>query len=108
MLSNSLILIKNLIEKISIQKKPQKVYFNLKLERSILLKDHRLTKSGIYCIMNKLNGKIYIGSTKNINLRMKNYLNNSYLIYKKNSNQPVINSGYKGLERLSFLIFKFL
>lgn len=43
-------------------------------------------RSGIYCLVNILNGKFYIGSSKNLSNRLRNYLNTNYLLHKKNKN----------------------
>ena len=71
------------MEEISSYKKPLKIYINLNTDRFQLLKDHRSKKAGIYCLVNLINGHYYIGSSKNLSNRMKNYLNNSFLISKK-------------------------
>lgn len=72
--------------------RPEKVYANFKDERGQLLRDHRGKNpvGTIYYLINKINGHSYVGCSKNIESRMKNYLNISYLISKKNANQPII------------------
>lgn len=72
-----------------LDKNPEKVYANFKDERGQLLRDHRgkdLYPFGavgtIYYLINKINGHSYVGCSKNIESRMKNYLNISYLISK--------------------------
>lgn len=67
---------------------PLLVYNNFYKDRLKIYKDLKY-KSGIYCLINKSNGHTYIGSSINLAARMRNYLNNSYLISKKNSNMPI-------------------
>jgi hypothetical protein len=69
--------------------KPIKVYNNFKEEKSQLKTDKK-DKIGIYCLVNLINGNIYIGSSVNIGQRMTNYLNNTFLINYKNKNMPII------------------
>jgi hypothetical protein len=69
--------------------KPVKVYNNLKEDRSIILKDQK-DKSGIYCLINKINGHTYVGSSINLASRMKNYLNKIFLKSRQNSNMPIV------------------
>lgn len=54
---------------------PIKVYSNFKEERLQLIKDHK-NKAGIYCLVNLINGITYIGSSINIQVRLRNYLKN--------------------------------
>lgn len=68
---------------------PIKYYDNLKLDRVKLLKDNK-DKSGIYCLVNKINRNIYVGSSINLSSRMKNYLNNTFLKSKQNINMPIV------------------
>jgi len=63
------------------QIKPIKVYNSLKKDR-LLLKEQK-DKTGVYCLVNLMNGHIYIGSSVNIEDQMKSYLNNSFLKSKK-------------------------
>ena|SRR2546429_8628486 len=72
------------LTKIVEQIKPIKVYNSLKKDRLKLFKEQK-NKMGVYCLVNLVNGHIYIGSSVNIEGRMKNYLNNSYLKSTKNS-----------------------
>jgi GIY-YIG catalytic domain len=82
--------LKNISTVISEIKKPLYIYENFKLNKLNIYKDHKIKKSGIYCLINNINGHFYIGCSVNIKNRMSCYLSNSYLIYKKNSNQPII------------------
>jgi hypothetical protein len=62
------------LRKIVEQIKPIKVYNNFKENRQKLIKDQK-DKTGVYCLVNKINGNIYIGTSTNIAVRMRNYLN---------------------------------
>jgi group I intron endonuclease len=78
------------------------------IEKDILLKEHRNNKSGVYCLFNIINGKFYLGCSINLNGRIKNYLNKSFLISKKNSNQPIIKALIKyGYEKFLFIIIEY-
>lgn len=65
--------------------KPIKVYDSLKENKGDILKEQK-DKSGVYCLVNKINGHTYIGSSINLASRMKNYLNNTFI---KNKNMPI-------------------
>lgn len=65
-----------------------RLYNSLKEDRFNILKEEK-DKSGVYCLTNKINNNTYIGSSINIAGRMKNYLNNSFLKSKQNSNMPI-------------------
>lgn len=54
------------------------VYSDPKSEKASILTDNR-GKSGIYMWKNKINGKIYIGSSVDLAKRLRNYFNISYL-----------------------------
>lgn len=69
--------------------KPIKVYNSLKEDRVNILKEQR-DKSGVYCLMNKINGHAYVGSSINLSSRMRNYLNNTFLKSKSNVNMPIV------------------
>ena len=68
---------------------PLKIYNSLKEDRAQILKDQK-DKSGVYCLVNNINGHRYVGSSIYLSSRMKNYLSNTYLKNKKNSNMPII------------------
>lgn len=57
---------------------PVFVYSDLKSEKASILTDNK-GKSGVYKWTNKINGKIYIGSSVNLSNRLRNYFNISYL-----------------------------
>jgi group I intron endonuclease len=68
---------------------PLIVYDNFKEDRVKILKEQK-DKSGIYCLINKINGHSYVGSSINLASRMKNYLNNTFLKSKQNNNMPIV------------------
>ena len=68
--------------------KPEKVYNSLKQDRVQILKDQR-DKSGVYCLINNINGHAYVGSSLNLTSRMRSYLNNTFLKSKQNINMPI-------------------
>ncbi len=69
--------------------KPVKVYDSLKDDTIKILKDQK-DKSGVYFLINNINGHTYVGSSINIASRMRNYLNNVFLKSKKNNNMPIV------------------
>lgn len=69
--------------------KPLIVYNNFKEDRACILKEQK-DKSGVYCLINKINGHSYVGSSINLSSRMKNYLNNTFLKSRQNTNMPVV------------------
>jgi group I intron endonuclease len=69
--------------------KPVKTYNNLKEDRVQILKNEK-DKSGVYCLVNNINGHSYVGSSINLSSRMRNYLNNSFLKSKQNINMPIV------------------
>jgi group I intron endonuclease len=69
--------------------KPIKIYNNLKEDKAQILKNQK-DKTGVYYLVNNLNGHTYVGSSINLSSRMKNYLNNNFLRSRKNSNMPII------------------
>jgi len=75
------------LTKVVEQIKPIKVYSNFKKDRLQLIKDQK-DKTGVYCLINLINGNFYIGSSSNLAVRMRNYLNTTFLKNKKNNNMP--------------------
>jgi len=69
--------------------KAEKVYNSLKKDRVQILKDEK-GKSGVYCLINNINGHLYVGSSINLSSRMRNYLNNAFLKSKLNNNMPIV------------------
>nr|YP_007507073.1 intronic ORF at intron 8 of cox1 [Ceratocystis cacaofunesta]YP_009704212.1 GIY endonuclease [Ceratocystis fimbriata]YP_009710364.1 GIY endonuclease [Ceratocystis albifundus]AFO38125.1 intronic ORF at intron 8 of cox1 [Ceratocystis cacaofunesta]QEN73775.1 GIY endonuclease [Ceratocystis fimbriata]QFX74866.1 GIY endonuclease [Ceratocystis albifundus] len=65
------------------------IYDNFKDNRSKILKEQK-DKSGIYCLINKINNHSYIGSSVNLASRMKNYLNDAFLKSRQNINMPIV------------------
>ncbi len=68
--------------------KPEKVYNSLGEDRVQILKD-QTDKSGVYCLINNINGHAYVGSSINLTSRMRSYLNNTFLKSKQNINMPI-------------------
>ena len=69
--------------------KPIKIYDNLKKDRNDIIKGEK-DRSGVYCLVNKINNHSYVGSSIHLAGRMKNYLNTSFLKSSKNANMPII------------------
>lgn len=87
---------------------PLKIYNSLKEDRAQILKDQK-DKSGVYCLVNNINGHRYVGSSIHLSSRMKNYLNNTYLKNKKNSNMPIIKALLKhGQSNFSVWILEYV
>nr|YP_010727747.1 homing endonuclease [Leptographium wingfieldii]YP_010727796.1 homing endonuclease [Leptographium terebrantis]WDZ67384.1 homing endonuclease [Leptographium wingfieldii]WDZ67432.1 homing endonuclease [Leptographium wingfieldii]WDZ67479.1 homing endonuclease [Leptographium wingfieldii]WDZ67526.1 homing endonuclease [Leptographium wingfieldii]WDZ67572.1 homing endonuclease [Leptographium wingfieldii] len=68
---------------------PLVLYDNFKENRAQILKEQK-DKSGVYCLINKINGHSYVGSSINLASRMKNYLNNTFLKGRQNINMPIV------------------
>lgn len=69
--------------------KPVKVYNSLKEDRVQILKDQK-GKSGVYCLINNINGHTYVGSSIHVASIMRNYLNNAFLKSRQNRNMPIV------------------
>ena len=88
--------------------KPIKIYNSLKKDRLQLFKEQK-NKTGIYCLVNLINGQSYIGSSVNIEGRMKSYLNNSFIKSKQNCNMPIIKALSKyGQEHFAVFIIEYI
>ena len=70
---------------------PVKIYENLKEDRVNLLAESS-GKSGVYYLINNVNGHTYVGSSINLANRMRNYLNVSFLKSKQNINIPIVSA----------------
>ena len=89
------------------QIKPVKIYNSLKEDRLKLFKEQK-NKTGVYSLVNLINGNAYIGSSINIEHRMKSYLNKAFLKSKNNSNSPIIKALSKyGPEHFAVLIIQY-
>lgn len=85
-----------------------KVYNSLKEDRVNILKEQR-DKSGVYCLINKVNGHSYVGSSINLASRMRNYLNKAFLKSKQNVNMPITRSLLKyDYSNFSLWIFEYV
>ncbi len=56
------------------------------MDRRQILSDNK-GKSGVYCIINKINGNKYVGSSVRLRTRFLEYLNVKYL--ERNKNMPI-------------------
>ena len=65
------------LTKVVEQVRPIKVYKNFKEAKQQIKKDQK-GKIGVYCLVNLINGQIYIGSSINLAVRMGQYLNTTY------------------------------
>ena len=87
--------------------KPVKIYKNFTDDRASLIKENN-EKIGVYCLVNLLNGHIYIGSSSNLGTRLRNYLNNSFLNQSKNANMPITKALLKyGQHNFAVLIVEY-
>nr|YP_007476146.1 hypothetical protein H891_mgp40 [Nuclearia simplex]AGE93647.1 hypothetical protein [Nuclearia simplex] len=59
-------------------------------------------KSGIYCWVNLINGKTYIGSSLNLGSRLRDYFKHSFLIHPKNNKLLI----YKAILKYGYSNFK--
>lgn len=88
--------------------KPIKRYNSLKGERLQIIRDQK-NKTGVYMLINNINGHNYVGSSINLAGRMKNYLNTASLKSKKNSNMPIVKALLKyGQEDFSLWILEYV
>lgn len=82
-----------------------KAYLNVLLQRSEMVKDLK-GKSGIYCWINKVNGKYYIGSGAFLNNRINDYFQESY--YRDKANLIIVKAILKyGLGSFALIILEF-
>lgn len=83
-------------------------YTNLKENRSQILKELK-DKSGVYILINNINGHTYVGSSVHLSARMKNYLNTAFLKSKQNLNMPITKALLKyGQFNFSLFILEFV
>jgi len=82
--------------------------YNLKNDRIKIFKEEK-EKSGIYYLINNLNGHAYVGSSINLASRMRNYLNNSFLKSKQNVHMPIVKALLKyDQSNFTLLILEYL
>jgi group I intron endonuclease len=85
---------------------PIMIYDDFKEKRADILKGEK-DKSGVYCLINKINGHSYVGSSINLASRMKNYLNNAFLKNRQNINMPIVKALLKyGQSNFTLLILE--
>lgn len=71
-------------------------------------KEH-LNQSGIYCIRNKVNNKIYIGKAKCIYRRIRQHVNNLNKKNRDEENDHLINAWHKyGRENFEYFVIEFI
>jgi len=86
--------------------KALKIFENFYKDRRELYKEFKGDKKGyIYMIVNKLNGKCYVGSTRSIKVRLYNYFNIALAAMQKG--RPISSAILKyGLVNFSFIIIE--
>jgi len=77
---------------------PLIIYFNVKTEKSKILKDNK-NKAGVYRWVNLINNKTYIGSSINLSSRFYKYFSNKHLTI---NNTPI----YKAILKYGYSKFK--
>ena len=82
---------------------PLKLYNNFEENRKKIIIEQK-DKSGVYCIINNINGHSYVGSSINISSRMNNYLNKAFLKARQNMNMPIIKALLK-YDQSNFSLF---
>jgi group I intron endonuclease len=83
---------------------PVATYSNPDLQKDKIYSENR--QAGIYRWTNKINGKIYIGSSQNISKRFSQYSNPNYL--KRNTSMPICRALLKhGYENFDFSIIEY-
>jgi len=85
--------------------KSDKKFFSEPLKQRTEITHYTLNKSGIYCWVNKINGKFYIGSGIKLNNRINDYFQKAYLLSKENL---IIVRAFKqyGLENFELIILE--
>jgi len=85
----------------------KQTYLNPILQRNDIIKDTK-GKSGVYCWINLLNGKYYIGSGVKLNTRLSDYFQDWYYKDKKNKNLIILKAILKyGMGNFVLLILDF-
>jgi len=83
-----------------------KVFINVLSERAEMSK-HLRGQSGIYCWINLLNGKYYIGSAVDLGNRVNDYFQDSY--YKTRPNTIIVRSILKyGIGNFALVVLEFV
>lgn len=83
-------------------KNAKKIYLNPILQRNDIIKETK-GKSGIYCWINLLNGKYYIGSGIDLNNRLSDYFQNWY--YRDRNNLTIVKAINKyGMANFALII----
>lgn len=97
--------ISNALERLN-PNKALKIFENFYKDRKELYKEFKGDKKGyIYMIVNKLNGKCYVGSTRSIKVRLYNYFNIALVAMQKG--RPISSAILKyGLVNFAFIIIE--
>lgn len=83
---------------------PIKVYNNMLDDKSLIVSELK-NKSGIYLIHNLVNGKQYVGSSKNLNQRLSSYYSLSKLLDNRYISRSIMKYGH---DNFSVLILEFV
>lgn len=84
---------------------PIKEYLNPDLQKKIIFSDNQ-DRSGVYCWVNKVNGKFYIGSSSNLNTRFRHYY--SLPLLKSNYSMVICRALMKyGFSNFELYIFEY-
>jgi group I intron endonuclease len=81
-----------------------KVYNNMLNDKSLIVSEFK-NKSGIYLIHNLVNGKQYVGSSKNINQRLSSYYSLSKLLDNRYISRSIMKYGH---DNFSVLILELI
>jgi group I intron endonuclease len=73
----------------NINNTPLKIYKNAKLDKLLIISENK-NKIGIYCLTNIKNGRKYVGMSINLDKRLSNYYQNSFLNKKSGLIMPAI------------------
>lgn len=97
--------IQNVLDRLS-PYKALKIFENFYKDRKILYQEFKGDKRGyIYLIVNKLNGKCYVGSTRSIKSRLYNYFNLALAAMQKG--RPISSAILKyGLVNFAFIVLE--
>ena len=82
-----------------------KIYNNPSNQRNLIRKDNT-GKVGIYCWINKITGKFYIGSSDSLYIRISDYYQNWYILYRSNVHIVKTLSKY-GMKNFSLVILEY-
>jgi group I intron endonuclease len=84
---------------------PVKVYNNMLDDKSLIVSEFK-NKSGIYLIHNLVNGKQYVGSSKNLKQRLSSYYSFSKLLDNRYVSRSIIKYGHDNFSVLILELIK--